>query len=55
MNTQSYRAEVTRETDKAICVSLDGDRINHWIPRSQIQPGSQVRRRGERGLLVVSI
>jgi hypothetical protein len=50
----SYRAEVTAESEKALCVSLDGDGIRHWIPKSQILSGTQVSHTGERGLLVVS-
>jgi hypothetical protein len=54
MNTQSYRAEVTAESKKAICVSLDDDHVAPWISRSQIQRGSQVSHAGERGVLIVS-
>jgi hypothetical protein len=53
MNT-SYRAEVTAESEKAICVSLNDDHAVHWIPRGQIQLGSQVHHAGESGLLIVS-
>jgi hypothetical protein len=54
MSTLCYRVEVTAESKKAICVSLDGDGIKHWIPRSQIQPGSQVHHAGERGVLGIT-
>jgi len=50
----TYEAEVIRESSKAICCHLDGDRVQHWIARSQIQPGSQVQRPGDRGCLIVS-
>jgi hypothetical protein len=52
--TVKFGAEVTRETAKALCVHLNGDSIDHWIVRSQIQPGSEVRHRGDCGALIVS-
>ena len=49
-----YQAEVTRESRKAICCHLDGDTVDHWIPRGEIQPGSSVEHASDRGLLVLS-
>jgi hypothetical protein len=49
-----YQAEVIAERPKAICCHLNGDSVQHWIARSQIQPGSQVQRPGDRGWLIVS-
>ncbi len=43
----------TRETDKAILVKFE-DSSEHWIPKSQLQPGSEVRQRGDQGDVVVS-
>jgi hypothetical protein len=37
-----------------VCVSLDGDCQRHWIPRSQIQPGTEVHHDGDVGTLLVS-
>jgi hypothetical protein len=30
-----------------------GDEAEHWVPKSLIAPGSEVKRRGDRGLLIV--
>jgi hypothetical protein len=43
----------TRETDKAILVKF-ADGSEHWIPKSQLQPGSEVRARGDEGDVVIS-
>ena len=49
-----YFAEVFGESPKALCASLDGDHRVHWIPRSQLQPGTEVQRDGDCGLLFVN-
>lgn len=43
----------TRETDKAVLVVFESG-TEHWIPKSQLQPGSEVRARGDQGDVVVS-
>lgn len=46
---------VIGETEKAIdCRWAPDTHIAHWIARSQIELGSEVRHVGDRGLLVVS-
>lgn len=40
------------ETAKALRCDF-GDDADHWIPKSQISPGSEVMRPGDRGRLVV--
>jgi hypothetical protein len=42
-----------RATTKALCVLFDHDSSEHWIPFSQIQPDSEIKRVGDRGSLVV--
>lgn len=43
---------VEHETEKAILCNIDGEKI--WIPKSQIQPDSEVFELGTEGFLVVS-
>jgi hypothetical protein len=50
----SYQAEVTRESKKALCCHLNGDSVDHWIPRGQVVAGSQVSHTGDHGRLIVS-
>ena len=46
---------VVGETEKAIDCRWGADtHIAHWIARSQVKPGTEVRHIGDRGLLVVS-
>jgi hypothetical protein len=45
-------AHALGETAKALRCDF-GDNADHWIPKSQIAPGSEVKRRGDRGRLVV--
>jgi hypothetical protein len=54
MTTLRYRAAVINETNKALCCHLNDDHVAHWIPRSQLQPGSEIQRQGDSGLLVVT-
>ena len=44
--------EVIAATEKAILCLIDGKQ--HWIPQSQIQPDSEVWKRGDKGTLVIS-
>ena len=45
-------AHALGETAKALRCDF-GDDTDHWIPKSQIAPGSEVKRNGDRGRLVV--
>lgn len=45
-------ARALGETAKGLRCDF-GDEADHWIPKSQIAPGSEVKRRGDRGRLVV--
>jgi hypothetical protein len=49
-----YFAEAIGESDKAVCVHLDGARVAHWIPRSQMQPGSEIQHDGDVGDVFLS-
>jgi hypothetical protein len=42
-----------RETEKALICDL-GDGYVHPVPKSQIAPASEVRRRGDRGILIIT-
>ena len=42
----------TRDTDAALLCEIDG--AEHWIPRSQISPESEVDAAGDEGTLVVT-
>src|SRR5262249_31097932 len=44
--------EALGETIKALRCDF-GDDADHWVPKSQILPSSEVKRRGDRGQLVV--
>jgi hypothetical protein len=46
-------AEVIAESPKAILVKI-GDEEQFWIPQSQIDDRSEVRRRGDKGTLMIS-
>ena len=45
-------AHALSETAKGLRCDF-GDDADHWIPKSQIAPGSEVKRNGDRGRLVV--
>jgi hypothetical protein len=49
-----YKATVIAASPRAICCNLNGDRVEHWIARSQIEVGSTVHHGGDTGRLVVS-
>jgi hypothetical protein len=40
------------ETEKALLCVIDGEK--HWIPHGQIDDDSEVYRKGDEGLLIVS-
>ncbi len=44
-------AECVRETDKALLVQVDG--LEVWIPKSQLRDGTELKERGDVGLLVI--
>lgn len=44
---------VKRETEKALLVNID-DTEEVWIPKSQIDDDSEVRKAGDSGTLVIS-
>jgi hypothetical protein len=46
-------AHCVRETEKALICDL-GDGYGHPIPKSQIAPASELRRRGDRGILIIT-
>jgi hypothetical protein len=39
-----FEAQVIDETPNALISYLNGDHIKHQIPKTQILPGSQIRR-----------
>jgi len=45
-------ALVTRETDKALLVEVEGEQL--WIPKSQVHDDSDVYQDGDHGDLVIS-
>lgn len=49
-------ARARSESAKAVLVefSLDGEDVQHWIPKSQIDDESEVYGRGHRGRLVIT-
>ena len=49
-----FDAEVIRETANALIAYLNGDGIEHPIPKSQILTGSQIHHAGDSGSLIVS-
>jgi hypothetical protein len=52
-NVAIPNARALRETAKALCCDF-GDDADHWVPKSQTAAQSEVKRLGDRGLLVVS-
>ncbi len=45
-------ARATGETDKGIWVDIDGD--DHFIPQSQIDEDSEVWKKGDEGVLIIT-
>jgi len=49
-----FDAVVTGVTVKALCCFLNNDRVNRWIPRGQLCPGTEVSKIGDKGQLIVN-